>query len=37
MTEQLKEYLEQEGMTHDDVINQEIEEEHKKKHPSKSP
>ena len=28
--EQLKEYLEQEGMTHDDVINQEIEEEHKK-------
>lgn len=28
MTEQLKEYLEQEGITHDDVINQEIEEEH---------
>ena len=25
MTEQLKDYLEQEGMTHDDVINQEIE------------
>ena len=31
MTEQLKEYLEQEGMTHDDVINNEIEQEHKNK------
>ena len=29
MSEQLKEYLEQEGISHDDVINQEIEEEHK--------
>ncbi len=28
MTEQLKEFLEQEGMTHDDVINNEIEQEH---------
>lgn len=31
MTEQLKDFLEQEGMTHDDVINQEIEQEHKNK------
>lgn len=28
MTEQLKDYLEQEGITHDDVINHEIEQEH---------
>ncbi len=29
MTEQLKDYLEQEGITHDDVLNEEIEQEHK--------
>lgn len=29
MTEQLKEHLEQEGIVHDDVINEEIEKEHK--------
>lgn len=28
---ELKEYLEQEGISHDDVINSEIEQEHKEK------
>lgn len=29
MTEQLKDYCEQEGISHDDIINAEIEQEHK--------